>query len=59
MSEWENQYNQICKALDEIKSEVKEKNQILEITGTFDILPKKGKHRVVKELSKFKIIVRS
>ena len=34
---------------------VKEKNQILEITGTFDILPKKGKHRVVKELSKFKI----
>ena len=24
MSEWENQYNQICKALDEIKSEVKE-----------------------------------
>ena len=34
---------------------VKNKNQIPEITGTFDILPKKGKHRVVKELSKFKI----
>ena len=34
---------------------VKQKNQIVEITGTFDILPKKGKHRVVKELSKFKI----
>ena len=24
MTEWENQYSQICKALDEIKSEVKE-----------------------------------
>ena len=24
MSNWENQYSQICKALDEIKSEVKE-----------------------------------
>jgi|TARA_R100000995_G_scaffold78991_1_gene49877 peptidoglycan hydrolase CwlO-like protein len=24
MSEWENQYSQICKTLDEIKSEVKE-----------------------------------
>ena len=27
MSEWENQYSQICKALDEIKSEVKENRQ--------------------------------
>ena len=27
MSNWENQYSQICKALDEIKSEVKENRQ--------------------------------
>ena len=27
MSEWENQYSQICKTLDEIKSEVKENRQ--------------------------------
>jgi len=27
MSEWENQYLQICKTLDEIKSEVKENRQ--------------------------------
>ncbi len=27
MSNWENQYSQICKTLDEIKSEVKENRQ--------------------------------
>jgi hypothetical protein len=27
MTEWENQYSQICKTLDEIKSEVKENRQ--------------------------------
>jgi len=27
MSDWENQYTQICKTLDEIKSEVKENRQ--------------------------------
>lgn len=27
MSDWENQYSQICKTLDEIKSEVKENRQ--------------------------------
>ena len=27
MSDWENQYSQICKTLDEIKSEVKENSQ--------------------------------
>ena len=27
MSEWETQYSQICKSLDEIKSEVKENRQ--------------------------------
>ena len=27
MTEWETQYNQICKSLDEIKSEVKENRQ--------------------------------